>query len=210
MNLYHPFWFFKSALTPRFCDEVIKYALEQKETMAITGGYSNKSLTKDEVRNLKHKRNSDLVWLSDRWIYKEIQPFVHQANKNAGWNFDWDFSESCQFTKYKLNQYYDWHCDSWDKVYDQPGTPSHGKIRKLSMTCQLTDGSEYSGGELEFDFRNYDPPQRDEDKHVRKVPEILPKGSVIVFPSFLWHRVKPIKKGTRYSLVSWHLGQSFK
>ena len=37
----------------------------------------------------------------------------------AGWNFDWERSESCQFTKYKLNQYYDWHCDSWDKPYDR-------------------------------------------------------------------------------------------
>ena len=40
----------------------------------------------------------------------------------------------------------------------------HGKIRKLSMTCQLTDGSEYQGGELQFDCRNYDPHMRDEDK----------------------------------------------
>ena len=39
MNLSNYFWYFKSALTPRFCDEVIKYALSQKETMAITGGY---------------------------------------------------------------------------------------------------------------------------------------------------------------------------
>jgi PKHD-type hydroxylase len=213
MNLSNYFWYFKSALTPRFCDEVIKYALKKKDTMAITGGYGrdkNKPLTKDEVRNLKYKRNSDLVWLSDPWIYKEIHPFVHQANKNAGWNFDWDFSESCQFTKYKLNQYYDWHCDSWKKTYDQPNTPSHGKIRKLSMTCQLTDGSEYKGGELEFDFRNYDPHMRDESKHLRKATEILPKGSIIVFPSFLWHRVKPITRGTRYSLVAWHLGYPFK
>ena len=58
------------------------------------------------------------------------------------------------FTKYKLNQYYDWHCDSWDKPYDKgKDHPDNGKIRKLSMTCQLTDGSEYKGGELEFDFR---------------------------------------------------------
>ena len=163
--------------------------------MAITGGYgrnrdlTKKPLDKEEVRNLKYKRDSDLVWLNDTWIYKEIHPFVHQANKNAGWNFDWDWSEACQFTKYKLNQYYDWHCDSWEKTYDQPKTPSHGKIRKLSMTCQLTDGSEYSGGELEFDFRNYEPHQREESKHLIKATEILPKGSIIVFPSFLWHRV---------------------
>jgi len=216
MNLSNYFWYFKSALTPRFCDEVIKYALEKKDTMAITGGYGRnrnldkQPLNKDEVRNLKYKRDSDLVWLNDKWIYKEIHPFVHQANKKAGWNFEWDWSESCQFTKYKLNQYYDWHCDSWEKVYDSPKTPSHGKIRKLSMTCQLTDGSEYKGGELEFDFRQYDPPQRDESKHLRKATEILPKGSIIVFPSFVWHRVKPVTSGTRYSLVLWHLGYPFK
>ena len=216
MNLSSYFWCFKSALTPRFCDEVIKYALAQKETMAITGGLginrnlAKKPLSKEEVRNLKYKRNSDVVWLNDAWIYKEIHPFVHEANRRAGWNFEWDRSESCQFTKYKLNQYYDWHCDSDHKVYDQPKTPSHGKIRKLSMTCQLTDGSEYSGGELEFDFRQYDPPHRDEAKHLRKATEILPKGSIIVFPSFVWHRVKPITKGVRYSLVLWHLGYPFK
>ena len=212
MNLSNYYWYFKSALTPRFCDEVIKYALEQKESMAITGGYGrdkNKPLTKDEVRNLKYKRNSDLVWLSDTWIYKEIHPFVHEANKNAGWNFQWERSESCQFTKYKLNQYYDWHCDSWDKPYDRPNTPDHGKIRKLSMTCQLTDGSEYQGGELEFDFRNYDPHMRDESKHRVQCKEILPKGSIIVFPSFVWHRVKPVTSGTRYSLVVWNTGNPF-
>jgi len=218
MNLSNYFWYFKSALTPRFCDEVIKYALNQKETMAITGGYGHdrdlgkKPLDKQEVRDLKRKRNSDLVWLNDTWIYKEIHPFVHEANRLAGWNFEWERSESCQFTKYKLNQYYDWHCDSWDKPYDRkdPKHPEHGRIRKLSMTCQLSDGSEYRGGEVEFDFRQYDPPQRDESKHLRKAHEILPKGSIIIFPSFVWHRVKPVTQGTRYSLVVWHLGYPFK
>jgi hypothetical protein len=47
-------------------------------------------------------------------------------------------------------------------------TQENGKIRKLSMTCQLTDGSEYTGGELEFDFRNYDPHMREEAKHLRQ------------------------------------------
>jgi PKHD-type hydroxylase len=210
MNLSNYFWYFKSALTPRFCDEVIKHALQQKDAIARTGGFDKKELSKEDIKNIQRKRKSDLVWFNDTWIYKEIHPFVHEANRNAGWNFEWDRSESCQFTKYKQGQYYDWHCDSWDKTYDQPNTPSHGKIRKLSMTCQLTDGSEYSGGELEFDFRNYEPHQREEDKHLRKVTEILPKGSIVVFPSFIWHRVKPITKGTRYSLVLWHLGYPFK
>jgi len=208
MNLFNYFWYFKSALTPRFCDEVIKYGLAKKETMAFTG-LKNKPLDKEEIKDLKRRRNSDLVWLDDLWIYKEIHPFVHQANKNAGWNFEWDRSESCQFTKYKLNHYYDWHCDSWNRPYDKEEL-NPGKIRKLSMTCQLTDGSEYRGGELEFDFRQYDPPQRDESKHLRKATEIMPKGSIIVFPSFVWHRVKPITRGVRYSLVAWHLGDPFK
>ena len=210
MNLSNYYWYFKSALTPRFCDEVIKYGLSQTETMARTGGYEDKELSKQEIKDLKRKRNSDLVWLNDTWIYKELHPYVHEANRNAGWNFDWEKSESCQFTKYNLNQYYDWHCDSWDKPYDKPNTPDHGRIRKLSMTCQLTDGSEYKGGELEFDFRNYDPYAREEHKHCKKAVEILPKGSIIIFPSFVWHRVKPVIQGTRYSLVVWHLGYPFK
>jgi PKHD-type hydroxylase len=210
MNLANYFWYFKSALTPRFCDDVIKYALQKKERIARTGGFNKKDLTKEDIKNIQRKRRSDLVWLSDTWIYKELHPFVQEANKQAGWNYAWDRSEACQFTKYKEGQYYDWHCDSWDKGYKKPGHPEDGKIRKLSMTCQLTDGSEYSGGELEFDFRNYEPPYRDESIHLRKATEILPKGSIIIFPSFLWHRVKPITKGTRYSLVVWHLGYPFK
>ena len=209
MNLSNYFWYFKSALTPRFCDEVIKYALQQKDSIARTGGFNKPKLSKEDVKNIQRKRKSDLVWFNDTWIYKEIHPFVHEANRRAGWNFEWDRSESCQFTKYKEGQYYDWHCDRWDKPYENKG-PDHGKIRKLSMTCQLTDGSEYSGGELEFDFRNYEPHQREESKHLRKATEILPKGSVIVFPSFVWHRVKPVTSGTRYSLVVWHLGYPFK
>ena len=144
-----------------------------------------------------------------RKIPKVIR-YIHKANRNAGWNFDFDRSEDCQFTKYKLNQYYDWHCDSWEEAYNKPGTPDHGKIRKLSVTCQLTDGSEYKGGELEFDFRDYNPNMREENRHLKKAKEILPKGSIIVFPSFVWHRVKPVTEGTRYSLVLLNLGYPFK
>ena len=212
MTISNYYWYFKSAIPPKICDDIIKHGLSQAETMARTGDYGDKELTKDQIKNMQKKRKSDLVWLNDTWIYKELHPYVHTANKNAGWNYQWDRSESCQFTKYKLNQYYDWHCDGWDKPYerDNKNDPSHGKIRKLSMTCQLTDGSEYEGGELEFDFRNYDPHMRDEVKHLKQAKEILPKGSIIVFPSFVWHRVKPVTKGTRYSLVMWNLGYPFK
>ena len=216
MNLSNYYYYFKSALTPKFCDEVIKYGLKHEEIFAVTGSdnmhrdLKKQPLKKKEILNIKKKRNSNVSWLRDFWIYKEITPYIHQANKLAGWNFNWDYSEPCQFTKYKLNQYYDWHCDS-DIPYNTPNNINmHGKIRKLSVTCQLTDGSEYKGGELEFDFRNYDPHMREEAKHLKQAKEILPKGSIIVFPSFVWHRVKPVTKGTRYSLVMWNLGYPFK
>ena len=209
MNISNYYWYFTGALTSKFCDDVINYALQQKEVMAKTGGYDNRKLKKDEVKNMQRKRKSDLVWLDDTWIYKEIHPYVHEANKAAGWNFDWQRSESCQFTKYRHNQYYDWHCDSWDRPYQrqQLNDPSNGKIRKLSVTVTLSDPKDYKGGELEFDFRNLDP---DKPRKPVKCKEILPKGSLVVFPSFVWHRVCPVKSGERKSLVIWNLGWPFK
>ena len=212
MNLQNYYYYFQSALTPRFCDELIKYGTAQQEQLALTGGQTNKinegkPLSDEDLKDLKKKRDSNIVWLSDRWIYKEIQPFIHQANRLAGWNFDWSFSESCQFTKYKLNQFYDWHADAWESAYDNPSNPdTHGKIRKLSVTCSLSAPEDYEGGELEFDFRNTDP----DKQSIRKCAEIKPRGSIVVFPSFVWHRVKPVTKGTRYSLVIWNLGYPFK
>jgi PKHD-type hydroxylase len=212
MNLQNYYYYFQSALTPRFCDELIKYGTAQQEQLALTGGQTEKinkgkDLKEEDIIDLKKKRDSNIVWLNDRWIYKEIQPFIHQANKLAGWNFDWDFSESCQFTKYKLNQFYDWHCDSWETPYANPDNKdTNGKIRKLSVTCSLSDPEDYEGGELEFDFRNMDP----DKQSIRKCAEIKARGSIVVFPSHVWHRVKPVTKGTRYSLVIWNLGYPFR
>jgi len=212
MNLIHHYYYFKSALSPRFCDELIKYGTVQQEQLALTGNLSEKankgnSLTKEEINDLKKKRDSNVVWLNDRWIYNEVQPFIHEANKLAGWNFEWDWSESCQFTKYKLNQFYDWHCDSWEAPYNEPNDLTrHGKIRKLSVTCSLSDPKDYEGGELEFDFRNTDP----DKPSIKKYAEISERGSIVVFPSHVWHRVKPVTKGIRYSLVIWNLGYPFK
>ena len=79
----------------------------------------------------------------------------------------------------------------------------NGKIRKLSMTVALVDGSDYEGGEFEI---NMSTPEK-ENIHVVKESKI--KGSVVIFPSFVWHRVKPVTGGTRYSLVNWHQGWPF-
>ena len=83
------------------------------------------------------------------------------------------------------------------------------------------DRDKLSGDILQSSFTNREFPfsrtwdmlntyMRDESKHKIQCKEILPKGSIIVFPSFVWHRVKPVTSGTRYSLVVWHLGRPFK
>ncbi len=212
MNFENYYWYFQGVLTPKFCDEVIKFGNSQKELLANTGNFQHKidkkiPLSKKDIKDLKKKRDSNVAWLSDRWIYKEIFPYVHAANRNAGWNFQWDWAEACQFTKYKKGQFYDWHCDSWDKPYtNKEDVNKFNKIRKLSVTCSLSDPKKYKGGELEFDFRNRDP------KIISKkvCTEIMPRGSIVVFPSHVWHRVKPVKKGERYSLVIWNLGYPFR
>ena len=56
MNLTNYYWYFKSALTPKFCDDVIAYANSQKEVMARTGSYGDKKLNKDQVLDLKKKK----------------------------------------------------------------------------------------------------------------------------------------------------------
>ena len=214
MNLFHKYWYFKEAISPRTCDEIIRYGLSQKnrEQIAFTGDpkfkrdLMKKPPTKKELKDLRKTRNSNVTWLDDRWIYDAVKPFVHAANKNADWNFQWDWSEACQFTRYSKGQFYDWHCDSWDLPYTQEG-PTKGKIRKLSVTVSLSDPKDYVGGELEFDYRNKNPKEK---TSLVKCTEIAPRGSVVVFPSFLWHRVCPVKRGTRYSLVMWNLGLPFK
>jgi len=223
MNLKNYYYYYQSALSPRLCDDILEYGKNQQSQMAVTGDSElpnaknkNGKLKKSTLKNIQKKRKSDIVWMADRWIYKEIQPFVHEANRDAGWNFDWDWSESCQFTKYGVGQYYGWHCDSWNSPYQkeklEDGTYpiEHGKIRKLSVTISLCEPTEYEGGNLEFDFRNSMDTEWKKNKTTKECVEIRPRGSIIVFPSFVWHRVKPVTKGTRYSLVMWNLGYPFR
>ena len=225
MNLTNYYYQFPSALTPKFVDDIVEYGKSHTPEMAVTGGGSKDdeknvdkkgNLKKSVVKDIQKKRKSDIVWMNDTWIYKEIHPYIHEANKKAGWNFDWDWSESCQFTKYGVGQYYGWHCDSWDKPYSRPpladGTrpKDHGKIRKLSVTISLSHPDEYEGGNLEFDFRNQVDWDRNKKAAIHSCDGIRPRGSIIVFPSFVWHRVAPVTKGTRYSLVIWNLGYPFR
>ena len=103
MLLEYNYWFFESAIPPKICDDIIKFALDKKETRGMIGGYENKK-DKEDLFDLKQQRNSNIVWLKEPWIYKEVMPYVQIANKNSGWDFQWDYPESIQFTKYKKGQ----------------------------------------------------------------------------------------------------------
>jgi PKHD-type hydroxylase len=208
MNLHYQYWFFKGALSKRFCDLVLQKGLSSNKEKAYTGNLgdkvkNNQSITEEENLFLEKKRRSSIAWLEEQWIYREIHPYIEQANANAGWNFEWDWTEQAQFTEYEPGQFYDWHCDSHPYTY-QDG-PYKGKIRKLSCSILLNEPSEFEGGELEFDLRN-----NLEGTNTMICKEINERGSIIVFPSFVWHRVKPVTNGTRYSLVMWHLGKSWR
>jgi len=201
MNLKNYWYLFENALPSRTCDDIIKYGQQQSEQIAVTGDFT----TGDDISKLYKTRNSSIVWMSDHWIYKAVQPYIHEANRLAGWNFEWSVSEACQFTKYSTNQHYTWHQDSWANPYNKPRTNQDGLIRKLSVTVSLCDGETYEGGDLEFDLRN----RNDGNSVIVTSQSARVKGSITVFPSFVWHRVTPVTKGTRYSLVIWNLGNPF-
>jgi len=210
MNLKHIFWHFPNALTNKFCQEVLDFSSKQESRLGVTGVVGNDRdpkkdpLSKEETQDVMKKRKSEIVWLNEPWIYKEITPFIDMANKSANWNFDWDYSEEIQFTKYSKGQYYGWHRDSFFEPYtEKNGKQRAGKTRKLSVTCQLSDPNDYEGGDLEFANLN-------DDMKLEVYKAEKQKGSVTVFPSFVYHRVAPINKGTRYSLVVWNLGVPFK
>jgi len=209
MILKNIFWYFEKALSEEFCDKIIDFCLSKQKQLATTGTEKIKlekklKLSKKDIKQLKKIRNSDVVWTNEKWIYDAIHPYVNLANVNAEWNFDWDWSENCQFTIYNKNQHYDWHVDSFSDFYKDSDINFNGKIRKLSVTCFLSDPKDYKGGELEFNFKT----PSNTKFNTKKI--ILPKGSIVVFPSFVWHRVRPVTKGTRYSLVIWSLGYPFK
>jgi hypothetical protein len=87
MNISNYYWYFQSVIPPRICDMIVQYgkAEKEREVLALTGGFGRDRdlkkapLTEKEVENLKKKRDSNIVWMNDRWIYKEIQPYVRSS-----------------------------------------------------------------------------------------------------------------------------------
>ena len=214
MNLKYYYWYFESALRPRLCDQILELGKSKKKEIAHTGAVNSvitgAGVDQKKLKNLQKIRNSKVTWLDEPWIWREVIPYAEEANKQAGWNFQWEVSEPAQFTRYDVGQHYEWHCDSFLEPYNRPDTNLHGKIRKLSMTISLSDPSEYEGGNLEFCMQNDLDPRENRKKAMRECTEIRPRGSIVIFPSFVYHRVKPVTKGCRYSLVVWNCGQPWK
>jgi len=206
MNLKNIYWFFQSTLTKKFCDKIIAKHKNTKEKIQARVG-SIQNYKPKNIKNLKKIRNSKVVFLDQKEVYSALQPYVFTANQNAGWNVQWDASENVQFTEYKKDHHYTWHQDSCVEPYSDVTNPlKFGKIRKLSLVCSLTDPSKYKGGGLEFWLPN---PTMKSGGEIITCKEILPQGSIVIFPSFMWHRVKPVTKGVRHSLVMWNLGKPY-
>jgi hypothetical protein len=88
MNLRNYYWYFKSALSKKFCDELIKYGNSKKDNIGLIGNLKEKdNISKEQIKDLKKKRNSNIVWLDDFWIYKEIQPYINVANQKCRLEF---------------------------------------------------------------------------------------------------------------------------
>ena len=145
MNLQDYYWYFTKAIPLSICDEIVKTGESFSKEKGLTGGHiKNNPPSEEELESIEKKRKSDVVWLSGYWLYREIQPFIQIANEKANWNFQWDWTESCQYTEYKEGQFYDWHCDSNPVPYDKPDDPNtNGKIRKLSLILSLSEPEEY-------------------------------------------------------------------
>ena len=189
MILKHPYWFFKDVIPHHVCDLIVKDCLNRKAKKGLVGNQSN-----DDLKHVMSTRDSNIVFVNEPWIHNLIQPYIRTANKNAGWNFQLGLPEEIQFTVYNKNQFYDWHSDSFPEPF------KNGYIRKISSTLLLNDSSEFKGGEFWFSI--------EEDRKVCE--ELNSKGSLVVFPSFIRHKIAPITKGTRYSMVTWNNGDPWK
>ena len=184
--LYHEYWCWHEEIPHKICQKIINL------------GKKNWSPATTLDNSFDNIRKSDVVWVRDQWIYDLIWTYMMFANENAGWKYDIVAAEDCQITRYTKNEFYEWHKDgigSHNEVINEPDNEFlHGNTRKLSMSIVLN--SNFEGGNFEI---------RGENK-ISKLKE----GSVIVFPSFMVHRVAPVTKGTRYSLVAWFIGPPFK
>ena len=172
--------------TPEQCELIIQAGrTEKKEDGQVGGGSGGTVDTKT--------RTSHISWIPFKKLpemYKKIEQIMLQTNANHFGFEGMRLTEPAQYTEYPEGGFYDWHIDSDVNCQHEP------PVRKISMTCLLSKDNDFEGGGLEL---------MSEGKIAR------PKqGHAIFFASFIRHRVVPITKGNRKSLVMWFGGPSFK
>jgi PKHD-type hydroxylase len=179
----YAYWKWDAVLTKEFCDSVLA---EVDWATAEPGGVTSNQIVDPT------KRRTDVIW------QHFMQPlgcvakmYIDVGNHAAGWGYTLSEQEGTQIGRYKSidKGHYDWHMDA--------SAPENGIQRKLSISILLSDPSEFEGGQLQL-------------KGMEDTPLLEKKGSIIVFPSFIEHRVTPVTKGVRYSAVTWASGPSFR
>ena len=166
-----------------------------------------------DIANQKHKdgntyRNSKVTWIK-KWpeLTQNIDKSISRFQKT--WGFDLKTFEPLQYSNYNEGDYYDWHNDQHESAYGD------GLIRKLSFTIFLNN--DYEGGDFEICklSGSKELPKINVTNISKKIitdegglqPSV---GTIIIFPSYVWHRVAPVTKGVRKSLVGWILGKPFR
>ena len=184
VNEVHPWVYWDNLFTEDECKEIVRIGSLFHPIDAKMG--------KENIVN-KNKRICKISWMEvnqdTTFIYEKISKAVISLNERF-FNFDLaGFIEDFQFTEYKEpDNFVTYHVDNY----------FNENVRKLSVSLQLTPQDQYEGGELEL-FYNPEPEKMKKDV-----------GRLIVFPSYTLHRVLPVTKGTRHSLVGWVNGPSFK
>ena len=175
--------------TPEQCQDIINAGRVEPKQDASVG--SNTGI-KGGVVDTK-TRTSHISWISFKKMqpmYKKIEKVMKATNGNH-FGFDgMQITEMAQYTENPEGGFYEWHVDNDVNCQHEP------PVRKISMTCLLSPENEFEGGDLELQAEG-------------KVAK-LKQGHAIFFASFIRHRVKPVIRGNRKSLVMWFGGTPFK
>ena len=176
-------------LTSQQCDELICTGQSEPRINATIG-------TTDKITKLDQRyRKSIISWIPFAKalpIYQVIRRWMEVTNNNY-FGFDTvQLSEQGQYAEYSKGGFYNWHMDSNVEMAAMP------TVRKISMTLLLSDPKDFEGGDLEL----FCGETLDSEKNKFK----LKRGYAVFFASFLLHRVMPVIKGNRKSLVMWFGG----
>jgi len=179
----------KPIFTPEQCQMIINAGRSEPKQDAEVG---SKKGIKGGVVDTK-TRTSHISWIPFKKMvdmYKDIEKMMKATNGNHFGFENMQLTEPAQYTEYPEGGFYDWHIDNDVNFQHEP------PVRKISMTCLLSPESEFEGGDLEL---------MSEDKIAK-----LKQGHAVFFASFIRHRVKPVVRGNRKSLVMWFGGTPFK